>query len=49
MTFFNPGSPTDKRWHPHFGIGLIDVTADRVRPDLILFSNPAELVNVKPD
>ena len=21
--FFNPGSPTDRRWNPHFGIGFL--------------------------
>lgn len=44
--FFNPGSATDRRWHEHFGVGLIDVWADRFQPDLILFSHPDHLVNI---
>lgn len=43
---FNPGSPTERRWQPHFGIGLIRVTDERVEPDLILFDNPRDLNNV---
>lgn len=43
---FNPGSPTERRWQPHFGLGLIRVTAERVEPDLILFDNPRDLKNV---
>lgn len=44
--FFNPGSATDRRWHEHFGVGLIDVTAERFQPDLILFNHPDHLVNI---
>jgi len=44
---FNPGSPTDRRWFEHFGIGLIRVTADRIDPELILFAKPDHLVNVQ--
>ncbi|MDP9364451.1 MAG: metallophosphatase family protein, partial [Chloroflexota bacterium] len=43
---FNPGSPTERRWQPHFGLGLIRVTAERVLPDLVLFDNPRDLENV---
>jgi putative phosphoesterase len=43
---FNPGSPTERRWNPHFGIGLITVTDERIAPDLILFEDMAHLVNV---
>lgn len=43
---FNPGSPTERRWNPHFGIGLITVTDERIAPDLILFAEMAHLVNV---
>lgn len=43
---FNPGSPTDRRWQAHFGIGLIRVTADEIEPDLILFDDPRNLGNV---
>ncbi|MCA9876597.1 MAG: metallophosphoesterase family protein, partial [Thermomicrobiales bacterium] len=43
---FNPGSPTERRWNPHFGIGLITVTDERVAPELILFTDMAHLANV---
>lgn len=43
---FNPGSPTERRWNPHFGIGLITITDERIAPDLILFAEMAHLVNV---
>jgi len=43
---FNPGSPTERRWNPHFGIGLITVTDERIAPDLILFEEMSHLANV---
>lgn len=43
---FNPGSPTDRRWFEHFGIGLIQVTANQIKPELILFAKPDHLDNV---
>lgn len=43
---FNPGSPTERRWNPHFGVGLITVTDERIAPDLILFEDMAHLANV---
>lgn len=43
---FNPGSATDRRWHPHFGIGVIDFTEERIRPDLIVYSDPAHLRSI---
>lgn len=43
---FNPGSATDRRWQPHFGVGLIRVTADRVTPELILFEDPRHLASI---
>lgn len=43
---FNPGSATERRWQPHFGLGLIRVTDERVEPDLILFDDPRDLKNV---
>jgi putative phosphoesterase len=43
---FNPGSATDRRWQPHFGVGLIHVTANRCQPELILFSDPRELSSI---
>lgn len=45
---FNPGSPTDRRWHRHFGVGIITVTGEGFRPELILFDDPAHLANIKP-
>jgi putative phosphoesterase len=47
--FFNPGSAEQRRWHPHFGLGLIRVANDRIEPELILWEHPRELANVKPD
>jgi putative phosphoesterase len=44
---FNPGSATDRRWQPHFGVGVIRVTPDRVVPELILFDDPRHLANVQ--
>ncbi|HEU0116981.1 MAG TPA: metallophosphoesterase family protein [Thermomicrobiales bacterium] len=46
---FNPGSPTDRRWNPHFGVGLIRVSASRIDPELILFSRPDELNRIEPE
>ena len=43
---FNPGSPTERRWNPHFGVGLITVTNERIVPDLILFEDMTHLKNV---
>jgi putative phosphoesterase len=43
---FNPGSATDRRWHEHFGVGLIHVTAERFEPDLVLYRDPQHLVNI---
>lgn len=43
---FNPGSATERRWHPHFGVGVITVEEDRFTPDLIVFTNPEHLDNV---
>ena len=43
---FNPGSPTERRWNPHFGVGLITVSDARIAPDLILFAEMAHLANV---
>lgn len=46
---FNPGSATDRRWAPHFGVGLIHVTDDKIDPDLVLFSDPRHLTSIKPE
>jgi putative phosphoesterase len=45
---FNPGSPTERRWNPHFGIGLIAVSDSGIEPDLILFDDLHHLENVSP-
>ena len=42
---FNPGSATDRRWHEHFGVGLIRVD-ERIRPDLVLYQDPDHLDNI---
>ena len=44
---FNPGSATDRRWYDHFGVGLIRVEEKGFTPDLIVFTNPEHLDNVK--
>lgn len=45
-TLFNPGSATERRWHPHFGVGIITVEEDRFTPDLVVFTHPEHLDNV---
>lgn len=45
---FNPGSPTERRWNPHFGIGMIAVSDDEIDPELILFEDPRHLDRVSP-
>lgn len=44
----NPGSPCDRRWHPHFGVAFLEVGAKQIRPELILFTDPNDLAEVKP-
>jgi putative phosphoesterase len=46
-TLFNPGSATDRRWHQHFGIGVVRVTESRIDPELILYANAQHLVNIQ--
>lgn len=48
-TLFNPGSATDRRWHQHFGIGVVTVTAERVKPELILYANADHLAHISFD
>ena len=43
---FNPGSPTDRRWHPHFGVGIITVDRTGIHPDLVLFEQPDHLDSI---
>jgi len=45
-TLMNPGSATDRRWHPHFGVGLVTVTSDSLKPELVLYANPAHLSSI---
>lgn len=44
---FNPGSATDRRWGPHFGVGLITVTDDQIDPELVLYGDPRHLRSVR--
>ncbi len=46
---FNPGSATDRRWHQHFGVGIVRVTESLVDPELILFSDARHLANIRFD
>lgn len=46
-TLFNPGSATERRWHPHFGVGIITVEEERLIPDLVVFTHPEHLDNVE--
>ncbi|MBW3632045.1 MAG: metallophosphatase family protein [Chloroflexi bacterium] len=43
---FNPGSPVERRWNPHFGVGLLRISDGSVAPELILFDDPSHLANV---
>jgi putative phosphoesterase len=49
VILFNPGSATDRRWGDHFGVGLIHVTRERIRPELVLYQDPRHLRNVAPE
>ncbi|MCO5220918.1 MAG: metallophosphatase family protein [Thermomicrobiales bacterium] len=49
IVYFNPGSPTDRRWSAHFGIGIVRIDEERVRPELILFDRAAHLVSIDPE
>lgn len=48
VVYFNPGSPTDRRWSGHFGIGIITIDEQGIRPELILFDAPAHLASIAP-
>ena len=37
VLLFNPGSPTDRRYSPHFGLGLLRVDGTRLDSELILW------------
>ena len=45
---FNPGSPTERRWNPHFGVGLLRISDAEIKPELVLFDDPKHLSNVSP-
>ena len=44
---FNPGSPSERRWNPHFGVGLIHVDDDEIEPELVLFDDPRHLTSIE--
>jgi uncharacterized protein len=43
---FNPGSPTERRWNPHFGVGLVRISDAEIEPELVLFNDIRHLANV---
>jgi putative phosphoesterase len=45
----NPGSPTDRRWHPHFGVAIVTVDSSGIHPELILFDDPEHLDTIRFD
>lgn len=45
----NPGSATDRRWGDHFGVALIQVTAEKIIPELVLYQEPRHLKNILPE
>ncbi len=44
---FNPGSPVERRWNPHFGLGLIAISDEAIEPELVLFTDRHHLDNVR--
>ena len=44
---FNPGSATDRRGQPHFGVGILRVGPAGIEPELILFNQPRDLNGVE--
>lgn len=48
VVYFNPGSATDRRWSPHFGIGVVTIDDRGIRPELILFDAAAHLASIEP-
>jgi putative phosphoesterase len=45
---FNPGSPTQRRWNPHFGIGLLRISSTNIEPELVLFDDVRHLASFVP-
>ncbi|MEN2775467.1 metallophosphoesterase [Acetivibrio clariflavus] len=37
VLFFNPGSPTDKRWQPYYSYGILKIEDKRVSGQIIYF------------
>lgn len=37
ILFLNPGSPTDKRWGPHYGCAVLTVKGTELEPELYLW------------
>lgn len=37
ILLFNPGSPTDRRYAPQFGLGLLRIDNNELKPELILW------------
>ncbi|MEZ4533281.1 MAG: metallophosphoesterase family protein [Thermomicrobiales bacterium] len=48
VVYFNPGSATDRRWSAHFGIGIVTIDEQGIRPELILFDAAAHLSSIEP-
>lgn len=46
---FNPGSATDRRSQPHFGVGILRMGPAGIEPELILFNQPGDLAGVRPE
>ncbi len=39
----NPGSPSDRRFNPHFGLGVLHVGVERIEAEVFVFLRPEEL------
>ena len=35
ILLFNPGSPTDRRYAPHYGLGILRIDGTQLDPELI--------------
>lgn len=44
----NPGSPTDRRFQPHFGVGVLHVRVERIEAEVIVFLRTEELNGISP-
>jgi putative phosphoesterase len=44
----NPGSPTDRRFNPHFGVGILHVGVERIEAEVIVFLRTDELNGIEP-